>query len=272
MNHYERLEVSPTASASVIRAAYKSLMQRHHPDKVDASAAANEYAMALAQAYRVLSNEEDRAAYDVSLRRQQPSRVAEPSGLPAQPAAPRHRARPAAAWRGPGYAWALVTVIAVSGLTLHWLGDRRGTASTGAAPRPAATRTPAPMVRTQRIHLLTPGLKVQLPASGAADERALRLTIPALIVEIRAADRDPFPRSIESRMSEIVERLSRQLRSVSAVELRIAGSDYLSDFLKQALIDVLGSPEFLANEPQGADAAASHEIVRVTLPESFILD
>lgn len=272
MNHYERLEVSPTASASVIRAAYKSLMQRHHPDKVDASAAANEYAMALAQAYRVLSDEEERAAYDVSLRRQQASRVAGPSGLPAQPAAPRHRARPASAWRSPGYTWALVAVIAVSGLTLHWLGDRRGTASGGAAPRPAATRTPAPMVRTQRIHLLTPDLKVQLPASGAADEGALRLTIPALIVEIRAADHDPFPRSIESRMSEIVERLSRQLRSVSAVELRIAGSDYLSDFLKQALIDILSSPEFPANEPQGADAAASHEIVRVTLPESFILD
>lgn len=68
MDHYETLEVSRNASPAVIRAAYKSLMQRLHPDKHPSDQAADERAALVARAYEVLSDADRRAAYDRELR------------------------------------------------------------------------------------------------------------------------------------------------------------------------------------------------------------
>jgi curved DNA-binding protein CbpA len=69
VDHYETLEVSRNASPAVIRAAYKSLMQRLHPDKHPEDEANAGRAAHIASAYEVLSNPERRAAYDIELRR-----------------------------------------------------------------------------------------------------------------------------------------------------------------------------------------------------------
>lgn len=69
MDHYETLEVSRNASPEVIRAAYKSLMQRLHPDKCPEGEAGAGRAAQIAAAYAVLSSPERRAAYDLALRR-----------------------------------------------------------------------------------------------------------------------------------------------------------------------------------------------------------
>ena len=66
-SHYDILEVSHTASPEVIRAAYRSLMQRYHPDKNPGDKQAAERAVLVAQAYETLSDAERRAAYDQSL-------------------------------------------------------------------------------------------------------------------------------------------------------------------------------------------------------------
>ena len=68
MNYYEILEVSPAASPEVIRAAYKSLMQRYHPDRNPDDASAAVRATRVVQAYEVLSDAERRAAYDRELQ------------------------------------------------------------------------------------------------------------------------------------------------------------------------------------------------------------
>ena len=70
MNHYDVLEVSTTASPEVIRAAYRSLMQRFHPDKNPGDEAAGTRAAAIAAAYAVLSKAEKRAEYDRRLPRE----------------------------------------------------------------------------------------------------------------------------------------------------------------------------------------------------------
>jgi curved DNA-binding protein CbpA len=63
--HYERLGVARSASAGEIRAAYRELARRNHPDVsssgVDASMAA------VNEAWRVLGDPRRRAAYDASL-------------------------------------------------------------------------------------------------------------------------------------------------------------------------------------------------------------
>jgi curved DNA-binding protein CbpA len=64
---YETLEVSPHASTSVIRAAYRCLAQQDHPDKNPGTQDAGQRMASLNRAYAVLSNLEKRQAYDLSL-------------------------------------------------------------------------------------------------------------------------------------------------------------------------------------------------------------
>ena len=61
---YDALEVSPQASASVIKAAYRCLAQRHHPDKNAGALAASERLAQINYAYAVLSDPVKRLRYD----------------------------------------------------------------------------------------------------------------------------------------------------------------------------------------------------------------
>jgi DnaJ-class molecular chaperone len=65
-NFYEMLEVSCNASPEVIRAAYRALMEKHHPDKHSEHlrASAEEMARDLNHAYAVLSDPQKRREYD----------------------------------------------------------------------------------------------------------------------------------------------------------------------------------------------------------------
>ncbi len=64
--HYERLGVSPTASAAEIRAAYRRLARQHHPD-ARGGQHSTEMA-AINEAWRVLSDPVRRVRYDAGLR------------------------------------------------------------------------------------------------------------------------------------------------------------------------------------------------------------
>jgi curved DNA-binding protein CbpA len=87
-DHYKVLQVDPEAEPEVVRAAYRSLAQKYHPD---VSGGSHERMAALNGAWTVLRDPETRAAYDRA-RREAPSR-------PAAPAAPE--AESATAMRAP---------------------------------------------------------------------------------------------------------------------------------------------------------------------------
>jgi DnaJ-class molecular chaperone len=61
---YEDLGLSPRASAAVIRAAYRCLAQQHHPDKNAGAAIAHDRQAQINRAYAILSNPQQREAYD----------------------------------------------------------------------------------------------------------------------------------------------------------------------------------------------------------------
>ena len=67
MNLYEILGVSPQAEEIVIRAAYRALAQRYHPDKSANKETAAVRMRAIQEAYQVLSDPVSRVAYDASL-------------------------------------------------------------------------------------------------------------------------------------------------------------------------------------------------------------
>lgn len=64
MSLYKTLGVRATARPEVIRAAYKKLMQRYHPDKNAGDAAAEMKAQQISQAFQILSDRVLRAKYD----------------------------------------------------------------------------------------------------------------------------------------------------------------------------------------------------------------
>lgn len=66
VTHYDNLQVSHQASPSVIRAAFKALSQKWHPDKHQGAtnAAARQKFQDIKQAYDVLYNPESRQQYD----------------------------------------------------------------------------------------------------------------------------------------------------------------------------------------------------------------
>lgn len=64
---YDTLEVSPRACPQVIRAAYRSLAQCHHPDKQASSQAASERQARINHAYAVLSDPAQRQRYDQAI-------------------------------------------------------------------------------------------------------------------------------------------------------------------------------------------------------------
>ena len=65
-NHYDLLGVDRTASLEAIRKAYRVLALASHPDHAGESADDRRFAM-IAEAYRVLSDEDRRRAYDRTL-------------------------------------------------------------------------------------------------------------------------------------------------------------------------------------------------------------
>jgi curved DNA-binding protein CbpA len=64
---YEALEVSPAASAAVIKAAYRALVQQHHPDRNPGDAGALSRMSLINRAYAVLGDPVLRAEYDQKL-------------------------------------------------------------------------------------------------------------------------------------------------------------------------------------------------------------
>jgi DnaJ-class molecular chaperone len=64
-SYYDTLEVSTRASSYVIRAAYRSLVQQHHPDKHGSSESAGQRLAMINCAYAVLSDPVKRHDYDL---------------------------------------------------------------------------------------------------------------------------------------------------------------------------------------------------------------
>jgi TPR repeat protein len=69
MNHYETLGIAANAEDIVVRAAYRAMSQRYHPDRfVGDPTAARVQMSEINQAYSVLSDPERRRAYDEELK------------------------------------------------------------------------------------------------------------------------------------------------------------------------------------------------------------
>jgi hypothetical protein len=71
VNYYESLKVSPKASRTEIKSAYRRLARELHPDKNNGSEETARAFAVIAEAYEVLSSARERAAYDKRLSQAQ---------------------------------------------------------------------------------------------------------------------------------------------------------------------------------------------------------
>ena len=281
MNHYDMLEVSPKASPAVIKAAYKSLMQRFHPDKNLDDAALAQRSGLITQAYDTLSDAHKRAVYDECL-----DRAAAPKALPrrSQPTAQ------AAGYAAPGkpnawYFWLIVLMIIGSGSVSLWLlraspaqEQQISTASSGAAsqrppdtvPAPAdskAATTPDTEASTRTLRWIS-GLSVVL-ADGSM------LTIPAITVQLGAVDPAEFTRYLDTHHASIQAQLKARLALAKPEELALtSGQQYLRRSIFDALIDITdttGTRRFDLPPAAGGEAAPQYGVTGVLLPDAFLV-
>ncbi|GAA0712644.1 J domain-containing protein [Dokdonella soli] len=84
--HYDNLQVSPSAGAEVIRASYRALIQKYHPDRMGGDRERGErIAKILNEAYAVLGDPISRQQYDERLRAALRSAAAQQKTSPASP-------------------------------------------------------------------------------------------------------------------------------------------------------------------------------------------
>ena len=289
MNHYDVLEVSPKASSEVVRAAYKSLMQRHHPDKSPNPGASGERASLIARAYEVLSDPDKRLAYDQELLRR--SLAERASGIAQQPWAARASGR--ATKPAPGlrawYAWLLIVCITGAGGTILVLSKKTvapGTAATQFAPagRPPSDASPVqsdmhasssgdsgagPQTRT--FPAFVTHLSIALtPADQASGRLEHVLHIPDLGLRVATGDAERWIQRIEGQRQALIGQLLTRLANASYDELvKVDGDLYLKRLIEETVSEGVGLEQASRPPTAAAPGQAPQRPLEALLPQAY---
>lgn len=292
MTHYDILEVSPQASKEVIRAAYKSLMQRHHPDKLPADTVPGEFdpanrAALIAQAYAVLSDPAQRASYDARLRHL--ADLSAPPGSSTTAAdrtasAIRGRRQPSGSRRsGPSRltAWYPAVVIALilgfGGLYLKLSDNRSESPATtmqaaGPAVRQESGAQVEPVLSSGLLLASALTVKLQTGAAQPTAETGRVLLIPALQVRVGSFDASKFLRYLDSKKDVINIQLAEKLAHIQYEELIKAGGElYLKTAILDALGEITGTNRLEKFPPSPFEDPGRYGVIEVMLPESYTL-
>ena len=273
MNLYEILEVSPKASAEVIRAAYKSLMQRAHPDKSPMAAAMAERAAQIVQAYELLSDPIRRAEYDLELNRElRTSAVDRYAPLPAGrrnlarvPASTVHE-MPERNSRFVWYAGVALAVIIFSGWSITTILKEDLSSESGlVATRSIPKREIPELLRDVTV-------KLQDPENPLA-ESGIVLFIPAVGVRVGSLDAENALRHLYNTKDRLDQKLREALVRASYPELiNVDGEHYLAE----KILDVINEKaaddvaDTMAGNTTSKPAASDYYgVVEVLLPESY---
>lgn len=140
--HYDNLKVTRNAPQEVIRAAYKSLVQKYHPDRHPGSADATRVMAIINGSYEVLSNPNSRREHDEWIAQEEEStRKPQPANFQAQPAAPQAPIAPQPA--SASYVLARKMGVVVSHLFKYWIVYLIGGVLINGVLEPTKSRTPS---------------------------------------------------------------------------------------------------------------------------------
>lgn len=305
MNHYETLEVSPKASPEVIKAAYKSLMQRYHPDRNPGDARHAERSILIGKAYEVLSDPERRAAYDLELQQ----RTGRSADSPAMRPSPRPSvARRQVADEDDGQTsffdrWLIFAVAVVAGSVSFWLFFKQAPLETvqqaahspftarhsGLETTPAPAKeydeafkgNPAPAIAetsddfaARTIAAYVQDMKVTLKPSNTpndpSNDSAHTLSIPTLSLTVGTFDSDKFRQYIKDNQDVISRKLVEALTNAKYDDLnKSGGTAYLKKFILDSIGEIVGADRFAEYPSPSGGAPLHYGVVDVALPDSF---
>jgi curved DNA-binding protein CbpA len=302
VNPYEILQVSPSAEDGVIRAAYRSLMQRYHPDRNPGDAQAAEAAVRITQAYDLLADPERRAAFDDAQRSAQQSAAPSP-----QKRSPLRKPAKASEPAPSRLTWVLRgAALLVCGM-LVWVAVRSWPAGSGSPEKQLADirqqiESPTTQEAERRklferkqnllqqhshlsradsalrvsdlaqrsVVLLTEPIGVNLAPMLTAGLPSVRLIIPDITLVLGSFDAERLREHIGRHRQRIVDDLTQKLAAQPASLSLGADADAR---LKRVVIEsVMASLDIRSNETFPStyfESPGRHGVVDVILPQSY---
>lgn len=286
MNYYELLEVSPNASPEVLKAAYKSLIQRYHPDRNPGDRQAAERSQSIVQAYQILSDSAKRATYDLSLKQQ--AEGANAIRLRTRDPSPRAGTDEAKASHR-GLSW-LVIALGALGLWAVWPAAEKSppeAAQHPAAGSPQPAHAPGPLqdgagerelttaartipnyVEDLRVTLETP----DKPADGTSASPRHVLSIKTIGVVAGPFDAESYLSLLEANKEYIGRRLAESLATADHAKL-VQGKDrYLKRLILEAIGEITNTNRSEKYAFPGTVSDARYGAVEILLPDSFTVE
>jgi DnaJ domain len=275
MNYYDILEVSSKASPAVIKAAYKSLMQRYHPDKNNNDSDSAQRTANLVQAYEVLSDDARRAGYDQQMQSQsvlQPPPSLQAASMPKRTVAyplakPEHDAK--------GY-WVVWLLIITTICLAMWFLLR--------PPKPTSSElSPALPVNTNGLRADPLAKEVQTNTAFANNrlvmlEIAVSLTdidklpagsvkilkVPMLRLGIAHPDAKKLLWYLDDRKEQLRQSIETKLAFAEPAKLlQATGTKYVQELVWQTISDLATA--------QSPDLASQAYNIEIDLPKAFTL-
>ena len=306
--HYDTLEVSAQASPEVVRAAYRSLIQRFHPDRRPGDMQAAERAAAITAAYEVLSDPKRRAAYDQTLAAgaadaaSSGPRGAASATRPSE--GPRLRPRPTPVPPAPSGTggsrrlWLALAAPVIGGAVWLAIAQPDPQADPQAelvSIRMAFAAGGQPEAKLRELHLRKQALVQRFPelharvlAEEAQDRKArtldlfeaplvvqldrLRLTIPRLRVVLGSFDAPMLRARLVRQEPRLREEVARSLERADPAQLQgpLAAS-YLKTIVLAVLAKDLPATAQESFPSTYFESPGRHGVVEVLLPEGFEL-
>jgi len=284
MNYYEILEVSPKASPEVLKAAYKSLMQRYHPDRNPGDVETAKHSVMVVQAYELLSDSSKRAAYDIELKLQLESL----SNI-----RDRHRdtsvsnsfdgIKSETRW----YLWLLIALIFLAiWFVLAPSGKQQSAGSASkevgsllggyqSEPQQKKTSEHAISMAARTIPAFVKDLHVILESptkttDASPDNPKYVLSIQTIDVVVGTFDPDKFIVFMENNKGYIGRKLEEKLVSAEYKVLdKHNGDQYLKQIILNAIGEITDTNRLEKNPSSGMEPRAHYGAVDILLPDSY---
>jgi curved DNA-binding protein CbpA len=300
MSHYEILEVSPNASPEVIKAAYRSLMQRYHPDRNPGDVVSAERASLVVQAYAVLSDSSNRAAYDIKLNQQLTAHLtSNPNKHRVTATQPARAAKDNQSY---WLVWLLSAVIILSGGVFLSLSKKQLSPESELkelrlsiqekqlAPEQLQTqikrvdeilrthpeilkkeaRAQAKALLARTVPMLITNLTVSLRTTDAASSSVHILSIPMLDAIVGTFDPEKVMRNLVSNQVLINQKLVERLADTKYEELiKIDSEHYLKEIILDSIGETIGANRRENYPSTGIESPARYGVIEVSLPQSF---
>lgn len=287
MNYYEILEVSPKASQGVLKAAYKSLMQRYHPDRNPGNAQAAEHSVLVTRAYEVLSDSSKRSVYDNELK------VKLVNSINIQERVRNTLATASLDESGSGTHWLWWLLIAVVVIFIWFLWSPLGKQQSAGSETKVAgslfesyqpgTRQNNPSeysatVTARTIPEIFKDINVDLAGSAeSADVKSAAaksvLSIQTIGVVVGTFDPDKFISFMENNKEFISRKLSEKLVNAKyEMLIKHNGDQYLKQYILHALGEITDTNRLDEYPSTGTHPPSHYGVVDIVLPDSYTVN